>query len=52
MKNKYILAIPLLILLSLSTFFLISKPVINNSLDPAECNCSGPKASKSKLSNN
>ncbi len=51
MKKKYILALPLIVLLSLSVIFLISKPVINDGLNPVECNCSGPKASKSNLGN-
>ena len=52
MKNKYMLVLPLLVLLSAFAIFLISKPVINDTLDPATCNCSGPKASQSKLINN
>ena len=52
MKNKYILVLPLLLLFSASVILFTSKPVINDSLDPATCNCSGPKASKLNLDNN
>ena len=52
MKNKYMLALTLLVLLSTSAIFLTSKPVINDTLDPTNCNCSGPKASKSNLISN
>ncbi len=52
MKNKYILVLPLLILIFASAILFTSKSVINDSLDPATCNCSGPKASKSNLDNN
>ncbi len=52
MKNNYILLLPLLVLLSLSVIFLTSKPVINDTLNPKECNCSGPKTSKSNSINN
>jgi len=47
MKNKYALVLPLLVLLSASAIFLTSKPVINDTLDPVKCNCSGPKPYKS-----
>ena len=52
MKNKYMIVLSLLVLLSASVTFLISKPVINDALDPAMCNCGGPKANQSKLINN
>ena len=52
MKNKYIFILLLLLLLSSTIIFLISKPVTDDSLDPATCNCSGPKVSNSKLNNN
>ena len=52
MKNKYILVLPLLLLFSASAILFTSKPVINDSLDPETCNCSGPKASKLNLDNN
>ncbi len=52
MKNKYILVLPLLLMVSASAILFTSKPVINDLLDPATCNCSGPKASKSNLENN
>ena len=52
MKNKYFLVLPLLLLVFASAILFASKPAINDSLDPATCNCSGPKASKSNLDNN
>ena len=52
MKNKYMLLLPLIVFLSASAIFLTSKPVVNDALDPAKCNCSGPKASQSKSINN
>ena len=52
MKNKYFIVLPFILLLSASTILLTSKPVINDPFDPATCNCSGPKTSKSKLNSN
>ena len=52
MKNNYIIILPLLVLIGASLMFLTSEPVYNDQIDPAKCNCSGPKAfkGKSKLS--
>jgi hypothetical protein len=48
MKNYYIAALSLLVLLSSLIVFLTSKPVIYDELDSTQCNCSGPKAFKSR----
>ena len=52
MKNKHILILSLLILIFASVVFLTSQAFINGQLDPAQCNCSGPKAFKSQLNEN
>ena len=49
MKNKHVLFMSLLILIFASVAFLSPQSFINDQLDPAQCNCSGPKASKSQL---
>ena len=48
MKNKHVLFMSLLILIFASVAFLTPQTVINDQLDPAQCNCSGPKAFKGK----
>jgi len=52
MKNKHILILSLLILIFASVVFLTPQAFINDQLDPAQCNCSGPKAFKSQLNEN
>ena len=47
-KNYYIVVLSLLVLISSVIVFLNAKPVLNNPLDSIQCNCSGPKAFKSK----
>ena len=49
MKNKHVLFMSLLILILAFVAFITPQPFINDQLDPAQCNCSGPKASKSQL---
>ena len=49
MKNKHMLILSLLILIFASVVFLTPQAFINDQSDPAQCNCSGPKAFKSQL---
>ena len=48
MKNYSIAALSLLVLFCSLFVFLTSKPDIYDELDSTQCNCSGPKAFKSK----